>query len=147
VSVTSTGSGDGVRAGSVAAPGRPDDRSEAGSGAPRGPGDQSGLAPFRARLDVIDDELVQLLGERFQICREVAIHKSEREIPMMQPARVDAVRARYLENATAADLPLDFTAELFDLIIAATCRAEDALMDGLAACRGGEPAYRRDAAA
>jgi chorismate mutase len=100
--------------------------------------DQSGLAPFRARLDVIDDELVRLLGERFQICREVAVHKSEREIPMMQPGRVDAVRARYLEGAAAVDLPLDFTGELFDLMIAATCRAEDELMDRLAARRGGE---------
>ena len=55
-----------------------------------------GLAPFRARLDEIDDEIVRLLGERFQICREVAVHKSENEIPMMQPGRVEIVRARYL---------------------------------------------------
>lgn len=114
-----------------------------------GPGDQGGLAPFRARLDVIDGELVRLLGERFQICREVAVHKSEREIPMMQPGRVDAVRAGYLEGAAAVDLPLDFTAELFDLMIAATCRAEDELMDELAGRHGGEAGTgaRRDAAA
>jgi chorismate mutase len=93
----------------------------------------SGLEPFRRRLDVIDDEIARLLGERFEICREVAVYKSENEIPMMQPDRVKIVRQRYLDRGAAVDLPADFTADLFDLLIAATCRAEDELMDRLAA--------------
>jgi chorismate mutase len=93
----------------------------------------SGLEPFRRRLDVLDDEFARLLGERFQICREVAVYKSEHEIPMMQPGRVEIVRNRYLERGAEANLPPDFSADLFDLLIAATCRAEDELMDRLAA--------------
>ena len=93
----------------------------------------AGLAPFRARLDEIDAQLVDLLGERFQICREVAIHKAENEISMMQPGRVEIVRARYLQHGAEVDLPADFTASFFDLMIAATCRAEDELMERLAA--------------
>jgi 4-amino-4-deoxychorismate mutase len=93
----------------------------------------SGLEPFRRRLDVIDDEIARLLGERFEICREVAVYKSEHEIPMMQPDRVKQVRQRYLDRGAAVDLPADFSAGLFDLLIAATCRAEDELMDRLAA--------------
>lgn len=93
----------------------------------------AGLAPFRARLDQIDAQLVDLLGERFQICREVAVHKSENEIEMMQPGRVEIVRARYLQHGAEVDLPGDFTAAFFDLLIDATCRAEDELMERLAA--------------
>jgi chorismate mutase len=96
----------------------------------------SGLEPFRRRLDVIDDEIARLLGERFRICREVAVYKSENEIPMMQPGRVEIVRARYLERGAEADLPPEFSADLFDLLIAATCKAEDELMDRLAAANG-----------
>ncbi|MBS1861457.1 MAG: chorismate mutase [Actinobacteria bacterium] len=92
-----------------------------------------GLAPFRARLDEIDAQLVDLLGERFQICREVAVHKSENQIDMMQPGRVEIVRARYLQHGAEVDLPGEFTAGFFDLMIAATCQAEDELMDRLAA--------------
>jgi 4-amino-4-deoxychorismate mutase len=92
-----------------------------------------GLAPFRARLDQIDAQLVDLLGERFQICREVAVHKSENDIDMMQPGRVEIVRARYLQHGAEVDLPADFTAGFFDLMIDATCRAEDELMERLAA--------------
>lgn len=96
----------------------------------------SGLEPFRERLDVIDDEIVRLLGERFEICREVAVYKSEHEIPMMQPDRVKVVRARYLARGAEANLPAEFTAALFDLLIASTCRAEDELMERLSTVEG-----------
>jgi len=93
----------------------------------------NGLEPFRRRLDAIDDEIAKLLGERLEICREVAVYKSEHEIPMMQPDRVKVVRERYLSRGAEHDLPQEFTADLFDLLIATTCRLEDELMDELAA--------------
>lgn len=91
-----------------------------------------GLEPFRRRLDAIDDEIAKLLGERLQICREVAVYKSEHEIPMMQPDRVKLVRERYLARGAENDLPVEFSSDLFDLLISTTCRLEDELMDELA---------------
>ncbi len=101
---------------------------------------ENGLEPFRRRLDPIDEEIARLLGERFQICREVAKHKSEHGIPMMQPERVAEVRARYLARGAAVDLPADFTAELFELLIGATCKLEDELMEGAATTAEGRDA-------
>ncbi|MGN6216985.1 MAG: chorismate mutase [Solirubrobacterales bacterium] len=95
-----------------------------------------GLEPFRRRLDEIDDAVAKLLGERLQICREVAVYKSEHEIPMMQPHRVKAVRERYLARGAEVDLPEEFTSDLFELLIATTCKLEDELMDELAAKNG-----------
>ncbi len=89
---------------------------------------EAGLTGFRERLDPIDMEIARLLGERFQICREVAKYKSEHGIPMMQPERVAQVCARYLARGADAGLPEDFTAELFELLIGATCKLEDELM-------------------
>lgn len=97
----------------------------------------SGLEPYRRRLDRLDDEIARLFGERFEICREIAHYKSERGIPMMQPDRVAEVRARYLARGAEADLPAEFTGDLFDLLIAATCKAEDELMAARTA-EGGE---------
>jgi chorismate mutase len=90
----------------------------------------SGLAPFRARLDELDEQIARLFGERFDVCRAVAQHKSEHEIPMMQPERVAQVRARYLRRGEQVGLPADFTESLFDLLIGATCKLEDELMAG-----------------
>jgi cytochrome P450/chorismate mutase len=89
---------------------------------------ENGLGQFRERLDPIDDEIARLLGERFEICREVADFKNENGIPMMQPERVAQVCKRYLARGAAAGLPEDFTAELFELLIGATCKLEDELM-------------------
>ena len=87
-----------------------------------------GLAPFRARLDELDEQIARLLGERFGICRAVAGYKSEHDIPMMQPQRVEQVRARYLARGSQVGLPADFTESLFELLIGATCKLEDELM-------------------
>jgi 4-amino-4-deoxychorismate mutase len=98
----------------------------------------NGLGGFRERLDPIDEEIARLLGERFQICREVARFKSEHGIPMMQPERVAEVRARYLARGADAALPADFTADLFELLIGATCKLEDELMEETATSEGAE---------
>jgi 4-amino-4-deoxychorismate mutase len=94
---------------------------------------QNGLEPFRERLDQLDDEITRLLGERFDVCRQIALYKSAHGIPMMQPDRVEEVRARYLARGAEVDLPPEFCSDLFDLLIAATCRAEDELMEAQAA--------------
>jgi chorismate mutase-like protein len=99
-----------------------------------------GLEPFRRRLDEIDEQIAGLLGERLDICREVAVYKSEHEIPMMQPDRVKIVRQRYLDRGAEAGLPPEFSSDLFDLLIATTCRLEDELMDELATRNGGRDA-------
>jgi chorismate mutase len=88
----------------------------------------SGLEPFRDRLDAIDEQIARLLGERFDICREVAHYKSEHEIPMMQPQRMIEVRERYLERGGEVNLPPEFTSALFELLVGATCEMEDELI-------------------
>lgn len=88
----------------------------------------NGLEPFRRRLDELDEQIVRLLGERFETCREIALHKRAHDIPMMQPGRVEQVRARYLDRGAEVRLPADFTSALFELMIDATCRMEDELM-------------------
>ena len=88
----------------------------------------TGLDSFRRRLDDLDDQIARLLGERFEVCREIAIFKLAHGVPMMQPGRVAEVRARYLARGREVELPADFTEELFGVLIAATCRMEDELM-------------------
>jgi len=97
---------------------------------------EQGLEPFRRRLDFLDGEIARLLGERFDICREVAAYKREHDVPMMQPERVIEVRERYLERGAEVNLPPEFTAALFELLIGATCKLEDELI--------GEPAPAGD---
>jgi 4-amino-4-deoxychorismate mutase len=100
----------------------------------------NGLEPFRHRLDELDDQIAHLLGERFAVCRDIAVYKRAHEIPMMQPDRVAHVRARYLSRGEEVDLPADFTENLFELMIAATCRLEDELIDARSSAETGDAA-------
>ena len=99
----------------------------------------SGLESFRRRLDELDDQVATLLGERFAICREIALFKREHQIPMMQPGRVAAVRARYMARGAEVELPADFTEQLFELMIAATCKMENELIDSPPRARSHAP--------
>ncbi len=112
----------------------------------------NGLDPFRRRLDALDEEIARLLGERFEVCREIAHHKRAHDIPMMQPGRVAVGRARYLARGADVDLPPDFVADLFELLIGATCKMEDELIAaadaaGVPSGGGGPSAAARDSRA
>ncbi len=89
----------------------------------------NGLDEFRARLNVIDEEWVKLLGERIQICREVAHYKREHGVPMMQSARVEAVKERCADLAVDHNVDPDFVRNLYAMIIRETCRVENEIID------------------
>jgi chorismate mutase len=88
----------------------------------------SGLEPFRRRLDELDEQIVKLLGERFQTCRKVALYKRDHDVAIMQPERVEQVRARYLSAGADLEIPEAFTTAFFELLIDATCAMEDELI-------------------
>ncbi len=87
------------------------------------------LAEFRERLNGIDEQLIGLLGERFEICQEVADVKKERGIPMMQSGRVDEVKARCKKLGEQHRVAPEFVEDLYTLIIGEACRLEDEIID------------------
>ena len=89
----------------------------------------NGLEEFRARLNVIDEEWVRLLGKRIQICREVAHYKREHAVPMMQSARVEAVKERCASLAVNHNVDPDFVRDLYSMVIRETCRIENEIID------------------
>ena len=93
------------------------------------------LEELRARLDELDERLLDVLARRFDVCREVAAHKAEAQIPMMQPARVAEVKRRAVQNGESRGLAGGFMAALYELVIAEACRIEDEI---LAAARLGQ---------
>jgi chorismate mutase len=88
------------------------------------------LEQLRRRLDKLDEELLDVLARRFEVCREVAAHKAAAQIPMMQPARVAEVKRRAVCNGESRGLGKEFMAALYDLVIAEACRIEDLILDG-----------------
>ena len=93
------------------------------------------LAPFRKRIDALDDRIVDLLVERFGIIHEVGLFKAERGIPAVLPDRVTQVRERCAERAAAKGISGDVVRKVYELLIASACEIEKKIISERA--RGG----------
>ena len=93
------------------------------------------LQSLRAELDAVDDELLLLLRDRIDCCVRIAHVKREHGVPMMQPQRIGLVQQRAAAFATRHELNPEFLRELYDLIIAETCRVEDLVIGAVDAER------------
>ena len=89
------------------------------------------LNDYRQKLNGLDEQIVELLGKRIDICRDVAQFKRENGIPMMQGVRVDEVKDRCARLASEHQIDPEFVRELYAMIIDETCRVEDEIIDSI----------------
>jgi len=82
------------------------------------------LKPYRARIDAVDDQIIDLLVKRFDIIREVGELKAEKNIPPILPDRVIEVRERCAQRAAQRGIDADLVRRLYDQIITFACEME-----------------------
>ncbi len=87
------------------------------------------LSSLRRELDAIDEQLLENVRQRIDVCTRVAAVKREFDIPMMQPGRVGLVQQRAREFARAQGMSEEFFVALYDLLIGEACRVEDLIID------------------
>ena len=88
----------------------------------------SHLERFRREIDSIDDQLIDLLARRFELCRTVARHKLAHGIPVVMPDRIEQVKARCGEQAENRAVDSAFVRALYTMIIDEACRIEHEIM-------------------
>lgn len=86
------------------------------------------LAPFRKRIDALDDRIVDLLVERFGIIHEVGLLKSKLGIPAVLPDRVVQVRERCAERAAAKGVSADVVRAVYNILITSACELEEKII-------------------
>lgn len=83
------------------------------------------LKPYRARIDAVDDRIIDLLIERIGIIREVGHLKARENIPAVLPDRVIEVRERAAERAAAKGLDPELIRKLYTILINYSCDLEE----------------------
>ncbi len=83
------------------------------------------LAPYRARIDTLDNQIVALLGERFGVINEVAKLKAEHGIAPILPYRVEEVVRNARARAEKAGVDPDLVEKIYRIIIDTACRQEE----------------------
>ena len=86
------------------------------------------LAPLRAEIDALDDQIIALLTQRMAVAHRVAAVKRAHCIPVVIPERVAAVLDRAAAVGAAAGLDPDYLRRLYRVIIDETCRVEETLV-------------------
>ncbi|MCM2343054.1 MAG: chorismate mutase [Alphaproteobacteria bacterium] len=83
------------------------------------------MKPYRRRIDILDDKIIDLLVERIGIIREVGHFKYDNDIPAVLPDRVIEVRERAAERAAAKGLDPELIRQLYTIIINYSCNLEE----------------------
>jgi 4-amino-4-deoxychorismate mutase len=83
------------------------------------------LEQLRAQLDALDRALLETVRDRIRCCVQIAGVKRRDRVPMMQPHRIAIVQDRAASYAAQHGIDATFLHNLYELIIAETCRVED----------------------
>lgn len=82
------------------------------------------LKPYRARIDAIDDQIVDLLAQRLDVIREVGDLKAAKNIPPILQDRVDEVLDRTAARAESKNLDASLVRDLYSKLIRYCCDFE-----------------------
>jgi 4-amino-4-deoxychorismate mutase len=91
------------------------------------------LKPYRARIDAIDDQIIDLLVARLGIIREVGVLKAREGIPATLPDRVVEVRERAAQRAAGKGADPELVRQLYTILIDYSCALEEDIKSGKAA--------------
>lgn len=77
---------------------------------------QGKLRELRKQIDELDAKIIRALGERFSVVHEVRKQKKAAGLPARDDKRWQEVLDSRLALAKEAELPLEFTEQLMNLI-------------------------------
>lgn len=88
------------------------------------------FAPYRERIDVIDDELIKLLAERMDIAREIGKVKRDKGLTVFQPFRYKDTMERCHALGAAHNIDADAVREIFEAIHYESIRQQLRIVNG-----------------
>lgn len=82
------------------------------------------LKPYRAKIDALDDKIMDLLAERLAIIDEVAQVKADRDIPAVLEDRVSEVIENAARRAGEKGVDPELARRIYAVIVAWCCDVE-----------------------
>ena len=83
---------------------------------------------LRAKIDIIDENLLYALGSRMKISRQIGEYKKANNIAILQTSRWDAVLAKVVEKGKEYDLPENFIKDVFNAIHEASVEVQNEIL-------------------
>jgi chorismate mutase len=74
------------------------------------------LEKMRAQINQLDDELLQLLGQRMKVADKIGQYKKDNNITILQTNRWNAILERAFAKGDALGLSKEFVTKYFDAV-------------------------------
>ena len=85
---------------------------------------------LRAKIDIIDENILYTLGSRMKISRQIGEYKKNNNIAILQTSRWDAVLAKVVAKGKEYGLPENFITDVFNAIHEASVEAQNEIISG-----------------
>ena len=87
---------------------------------------------LRAKIDVIDENLLYMLGSRMKVSRKIGEFKKNSNVAILQTSRWDKVLAKVLDKGKEHGLPEDFLKTVFNAIHEISVEIQNEVISGKA---------------
>ena len=84
---------------------------------------------MRARIDVIDNDLLDLLASRMKVSDEIGVYKKQNNITILQPGRWDEILVKVFEKGELKGLDNEFLEKIFKAIHQASIDRQTKIMN------------------
>jgi len=85
---------------------------------------------LRAKIDVLDENLLYTLGARMKVSRQIGEYKRTNNVAILQTSRWDKVLAKVVAKGQEYGLPEDFVKEVFNAIHEASVEIQNQVISG-----------------
>lgn len=89
---------------------------------------RNNISALRARIDVLDEQIVKVLGERMSISREIGVQKKNNNIAIVQANRWDEVLEKVVKLGEAKGLDSEFVVNVFNAIHDASVEEQNKIL-------------------
>lgn len=86
------------------------------------------LGPYRAKINALDEEIIDLLRRRYDVIEEVGPLKAREGIASVLPDRVDEVCDRATALAAEKGLDAPFIRKLYEQLVEHSCNLEEEII-------------------
>ncbi|MGL1888496.1 MAG: chorismate mutase [Reichenbachiella sp.] len=88
------------------------------------------LKNLREKIDKIDNELLEVLAQRMQVAEEIAEHKKEHNITILQVGRYEEIMENRVAKGKSLLLQEQFVHDLYEMIHNNSIKRQTAIMNG-----------------
>jgi chorismate mutase len=92
------------------------------------PGWKENIDQLRAKIDIIDENILYALGSRMNVSRQIGEYKKENNIPIIQAARWDKVLSKVVEKGYDYGLTEKFLKDVFTAIHEASVEVQNEII-------------------